>query len=212
MDRSIDPVDSDEYYRLALTVAFALSNSCKCLYIVLITLAVVVFIFQTDKTEWDVTRMADRVKNTRPRPDGDMSIEDAKLARYFDNPMIGEIEEPATVLDRHNRIVLWYLPCLFSLRRIVRFCSFSSASAFQYIYFCSLIVPQDNLNSATVALRQPLNSFMNSLDADTTTVWRHSLFDTPPEGGLFGAGVLNMSPGWFQQAKDVSFYYSVVVM
>lgn len=63
---------------------------------------------------------------------------------------------------------------------------------------------QEDLNKGTTALRQPLDTFMKSIDSDTT-VWRHSLFDPPPEGGLFGAGVLNMSPGWFQQSHDVSF-------
>jgi hypothetical protein len=44
--------------------------------------------------------MADRVKNTRPRADGDTSAEDIRLAKYYENPELGEFEEPATVLDR----------------------------------------------------------------------------------------------------------------
>jgi hypothetical protein len=36
--------------------------------------------------------------------------------------------------------------------------------------------------------------------------WRRSGFCPSPEGGEFGAGVLNMSPGWFQQSHDVSCF------
>ena len=58
---------------------------------------------------------------------------------------------------------------------------------------------------ATVALRRPLDSFMTSLNASSaTSSWCHSLFNPPSGGGIFGSGVLNMSPGWFQQSQDVS--------
>jgi hypothetical protein len=36
--------------------------------------------------------------------------------------------------------------------------------------------------------------------------WRSSGFLPPPGGGEFGAGVLNMSPGWFQQSHEVSLF------
>lgn len=140
--------------------------------------------------------MADRVKNTRPRADGDTSAEDIRLAKYYKNPELGEFEEPATVLDRDGHIMLWHLPRIYSLYRVVHL---FSSSSFSGIEFGS----QGDLNTATIALRKPLDSFMKSLDANTT-VWRHSLFDPPPGGGLFGAGVLNFSPGWFQQSHDVS--------
>jgi hypothetical protein len=42
--------------------------------------------------------------------------------------------------------------------------------------------------------------------------WRHSLFNPPLGGGIFGAGVLNMSPGWFQQSQDVSFGFYFVIL
>ena len=65
--------------------------------------------------------MADCVKNTRPRADGDNSAEDVRLAKYFNNPEIGELNEPATVLDRHGHIMLWHLPHVTSPRRAVCF-------------------------------------------------------------------------------------------
>jgi hypothetical protein len=72
-----------------------------------------------DKTEWDVTRFAERVKNSRPRVDGDNSAEDARLAKFFVNPDFGDMDEPCTILDQYGRIIMWYLPHLFAPRWVV---------------------------------------------------------------------------------------------
>jgi len=53
----------DEFHRIALTVAFALSNPCKFPSLFYIN----VVYLQSDQTDWDVERLADRVKNTRPQ-------------------------------------------------------------------------------------------------------------------------------------------------
>lgn len=37
-----------------------------------------------------------------------------------------------------------------------------------------------------------------------STPWRLSQFRIPPGGGMFGAGALDFSPGWFQQRHEVS--------
>jgi hypothetical protein len=60
------------------------------------------------------------VKNARPSPDGDTAAEDARLAKYFENPQLGDFDEPATILDRHGCIMVWYLPFIFSMYRVVR--------------------------------------------------------------------------------------------
>jgi hypothetical protein len=70
-------------------------------------------------TEWDVTRFADRVKNTRPHADGDGSGEDKRLAKFFTCPEFGDMYEPSTILDRHGRIMVWYLPDIFAPCRVV---------------------------------------------------------------------------------------------
>jgi hypothetical protein len=49
---------------------------------------------------------------------------------------------------------------------------------------------------------------MRSCMADGDT-WRNSGFMPPPGGGEFGAGVLNMPPGWFQQSHEVSLIISL---
>jgi len=50
----------DEFHRIALTVAFALSNPCKFHHY----FTYMWFILQSDQTDWDVERLADRVENT----------------------------------------------------------------------------------------------------------------------------------------------------
>ena len=63
-----------------------------------------------DEVDWDATRFADQVKNTRPHPNGEQAVEDLNLEKYFKNPVLGDLDEPATIVDRFARIMVWYLP------------------------------------------------------------------------------------------------------
>lgn len=71
----------------------------------------------TDKTNWDVERFADRVKNARVT--GNPASEDVRVAKFFDIPNFGAISDPATFVDRHGRIMAWYLPGLLSPNLVV---------------------------------------------------------------------------------------------
>jgi len=71
-------------------------------------------------TEWDVTRLFDRIKNRHPTTDADPA-EDRDLQKYFLNPSLGSQDEPCVVKDVHGRILLWYLPDIYSQRRVVSF-------------------------------------------------------------------------------------------
>src|SRR5260370_4000182 len=66
-----------------------------------------------DEVEWDVTRLADRVKNTQPQTNAEVAAEDIKLARFFNNPEFGDLDEPATIVDKFGRIIVWYLSGIF---------------------------------------------------------------------------------------------------
>jgi hypothetical protein len=160
------------------------------------------FIVAADQTNWDVTRLADRVKNSR-RVDEDVSAEDMSLAKYFENPELGEFTLPATVLDRHGRIMVWYLPYIFSPHRVV--CA--SAVLIRSTKCHSLTDVQTDLNDGTKVLRPQLDSMMQLCAKNIKSSWRDSTFYPPLDGGEFGAGVLNMSPGWFQRLQDVSLHY-----
>jgi len=160
------------------------------------------FIKTVDQTDWDVTCLADRVKNSR-RLDGDVSIEDASLAKYFKNPELGDFTLPATILDRHGRILVWYLPHIFSSCRVVRM----SAILILLTKRHTLTNVQTDLNGGTKLLRPQLDHMMQLCGKNDKASWRNSAFFPPPDGGEFGAGVLNMSPGWFQRLQDVSLLY-----
>ncbi|KIM71853.1 hypothetical protein PILCRDRAFT_16668 [Piloderma croceum F 1598] len=134
----------EELHCVALTVALAISNPYKA--------------------DWDVTRLADRVKNTHPRANGETSIEDAILEKYFKNPQFGDIDIPATMLDQHGRIMVWYLPRIFSVYRMI------------------------DLDEGTKILRPQLDLAIRSYNASVTSCWRNSAFHPPPDGGEFGAG------------------------
>jgi hypothetical protein len=70
----------------------------------------------------------------------------------------------------------------------------------------NLINVQIDLDEGTKILRPQLDLAMRSCSASMKPSWRNSAFCPPPDGGEFGAGVLNMSPGWFQQSQDVSLF------
>lgn len=65
---------------------------------------------------------------------------------------------------------------------------------------------QTDLDEGTKILRPRLDLAIRSYNASVTSSWRNSAFHPPPDGGEFGAGVLNMSPGWFQRLQDVSLF------
>jgi hypothetical protein len=92
--------------------------------------------------------------------------------------------------------------------------SLQSGNAFYrfVLFFICVTGQQNDLNAATVTVRRPLDSFMKSSRRTESASWRHSLFNPPSGGGIFGAGILNMSPGWFQQSQDVSFGFYFVVL
>lgn len=100
------PQTTDYLQRALITIAYAIANPCK--------LSGLSYDFSAnislDKVDWDVMRFADRVKNTRPRPNGEPAIDDLNLEKFFTNPELGDLHEPATIVDIFGRIMVWYLP------------------------------------------------------------------------------------------------------
>ncbi|KAI6095543.1 hypothetical protein EDD16DRAFT_1702655 [Pisolithus croceorrhizus] len=58
-------------------------------------------------TQWDIDRFAE------PRPHA------ADKTKYFQYPQWGHISDPATVLDVHGRVMLWYLPGIIPPERVI---------------------------------------------------------------------------------------------
>jgi hypothetical protein len=76
----------------------------------------------TVSTKWDVMRYADKVKNSRVAPNGDLSAADANLFNYFLQASLGSITEPTTIVDQHDRVMAWHLPGILHDKRVVRQC------------------------------------------------------------------------------------------
>ena len=68
--------------------------------------------------EWDVTRFADSVKNTRVHEDKEAEA-DLRLPLYFRQAEFGKLTTPATILDMHGRVMVWALPGILNPKRLV---------------------------------------------------------------------------------------------
>lgn len=153
---------------------------------------------------WDIERLASNVKNTRLQDDRTEALEDARLAKFFTNPNLGQLDPiPATVVDSHGRLILWYLPEALSSNWMV-----STPSGHYYIF---LSFPQASLNSSLKYLRRLLDASV-PLREPNNICWQKQYYRIPEDGGDFGAGTLNLSPAWFAQGHDVSvvvFFFQI---
>jgi len=125
-----EQVSQKEFRYTVLIVVAAILNPCKHPYNFYISHAE----YKTVKTKWDVTRYADCVKLSRVTLDGARSQADLNLTNYFELAQIGDIDVPATILDCHGRIMVWYLPSILSKHRIVCGHLFTEASPINMIY------------------------------------------------------------------------------
>lgn len=65
-------------------------------------------------------------------------------------------------------------------------------------------VCQIEFNNTVMALKGPLEASLPQEGLCKRPTWRQDHYQIPPNGGLFSAGTLNMSPAWFQQSHDMS--------
>jgi hypothetical protein len=68
--------------------------------------------FNTETTEWDVTRFVDKSK----RKKGKQSESDIPVNKVELIPL----REPATILDQHGRVLAWALPGILHPNQLVR--------------------------------------------------------------------------------------------
>lgn len=68
---------------------------------------------------FDIDRLADRVKNSRVKDGDGNDSSDDNLRKFFSPTALGVIEYPSTVVDEHGRIILWYLPDILAPFRVV---------------------------------------------------------------------------------------------
>jgi hypothetical protein len=104
-----------EFDLIIIVITYAILNPCEPV----LALSLSLLNKLTDTTSWDVTRFADRVKNTVGRKDGVESETDSRLPVYFEEADFGDIMSPATILDQYGRVMTWVLPGILHLNRLV---------------------------------------------------------------------------------------------
>lgn len=71
--------------------------------------------------DWDVNRYGDKAKLSPPNRDGSATAEPERLKKFFPEAVLGKISVPTTVVDRHGKIIVVYLPNILTSSRLVCF-------------------------------------------------------------------------------------------
>ena len=64
-------------------------------------------------------QLANRVKNTCPQEDGESAQDDINIMKHFKKSHFGDLDEPATIVDRDGRIFCWLLSDILISTRVV---------------------------------------------------------------------------------------------
>ncbi|KIK97711.1 hypothetical protein PAXRUDRAFT_135758 [Paxillus rubicundulus Ve08.2h10] len=73
--------------------------------------------------EWDADRYVNAVKAGPPRSSESRKVAQLKLDKYYRPLELGHLIEPATIVDIHGQILVWYLPGILTNFRVVSQCS-----------------------------------------------------------------------------------------
>ncbi|KAG1764090.1 hypothetical protein EV702DRAFT_1051462 [Suillus placidus] len=105
-----------------------------------------------------------------------------KLAKYFTTPSFGHITEPTTLVDKHGRILTWYLPEILMADRV------------------------ECVNESIKLLRPVLDQSFPKATEKEKQPWRSQGFVIPSSGGEFGVGRVTLCPGGFMQWHEPEAY------
>jgi hypothetical protein len=186
----------DHQQRILITIVVALLNPSDHFSCILSTFFTYQISFVPVRIKWDADRYAESIKQNIELH-GETSASNASLEKFFPNPELGIIREPAVILDRHGRILIWVLPRILSGRLVC-------------VVFSWLAIPdkcinnvQPDLEVATKFLKRQLEKTVD-FNPDHDPIWRNDpkIFEILASS-KFQAGSLDMSPSWFQQRKEV---------
>lgn len=164
--------------------------------------------YVTDVLKYLITELLDVVKgldidrycHKLPKTESLSSVKTTlkKMAKRYpprDPPIV--LSQPCVIIDRHDRIIAWYLPNIITLSRQV---------SDQYISHPWSDDQQQMLYQSTGHLHRAFQHNTSRPSRAENSMWRlaethfkprSSCVDVPP-------GTVNMAPAWFQQAHDVS--------
>ncbi|KAG2335325.1 hypothetical protein BDR05DRAFT_1006942 [Suillus weaverae] len=127
--------------------------------------------------DWDVNRYGDKAKLSPPNRDGSATAEPERLKKFFPEAVLGKISVPTTVVDRHGKIIVVYLPNILTSSRL------------------------EHVNNITASLWDCLLKSL-PLSSDNKKSWRDDGYMVPEGGGEFGAGRITVAPAYFMQRHE----------
>ncbi|KAG1771914.1 hypothetical protein EV702DRAFT_1201789 [Suillus placidus] len=126
--------------------------------------------------DWDVDRCVDKAKLSPPNLDGSPTAQMERLKKFFPEAKLGKISVPTTIVDRHGKILVVYLPNILTPSRL------------------------EHVNHITVSLR---DSLLKSLSPSSNKkTWRDEGYMVPDGGGEFRAGRITVVPAYFMQRQE----------
>jgi hypothetical protein len=108
-----------EIERIILTVLAAWLNRCEFVLSYLTGFSVTMYGFLLDHVPWDAERLADRLKNQRPKSYAQLEKSVDFTNRYFEPMELGDLDCPASIWDKYGCILVWHLPDVLSHDRVV---------------------------------------------------------------------------------------------
>ena len=116
LDGGAQEITEPEIKLCALTIVHAFLNPCESSDLIITTQVIKTSIVNV---EWDFDRYSDSAKPSCTRTkEADSSFKVSADTCHV--PLsLGEITEPATLVDVHGRILVWYLPGILTDRRVV---------------------------------------------------------------------------------------------
>ncbi|KAG2124327.1 hypothetical protein BD769DRAFT_1669528 [Suillus cothurnatus] len=111
-----------------------------------------------------------------PSKNGSATAELERLKKFFPKVVLSKISVPATIVDKHGKILVVHLPDILTASHI------------------------EHLNHITGGLRESLLKTVNPKDVNTS--WRDDGYMVPAEGGEFGAGRITVAPAYFMQRQE----------
>jgi len=136
------------------------------------------FIGDLVAVEWDFDRFSQATKVGVKRKEN--------LEVFFQMARLGKVDKPATIVDRHEKLLVWYLPNIFFPGHMV--CFPQADSYFGYIHGLPV-------GKIQLCCKRPEDS-SGILQLFNLA---HPKFHSPKEKAKFGVGTVTIAPGTFMQ-------------
>jgi len=124
------------------------------------------------------------------------------MASFYTFPDLGDISEPATIVDDSGIMIDWHLPGVVFPQRMVGKLALTTLLINNIMQQYVNTVTRNISPLAAEKLQEVIGDVAKGKNVCWRTEPRYFVTDSSP---VFGRGTLDFSPGWFAQAHEVSF-------